>query len=43
MGISPIGMSGFGNMVVYGFSLVPLPPANMTAFMASFLAFYSAR
>src|SRR4051794_41516271 len=31
IGMSPIGMSGFGNTVVYGARRVPRPPARITA------------
>src|SRR5450759_3566220 len=35
IGVSPSGMSGFGNTSVYGASRVPLPPASMTAFLGN--------
>src|SRR6266550_2568460 len=36
IGRSPIGTSGFGKTVVYGASLVPLPPARTIAFIPTF-------
>ena len=30
MGVSPIGISGFGSILVYGYNRVPFPPAIIT-------------
>ncbi len=34
IGMSSTGTKGLGNTVVYGFNLVPLPPAKMIACMS---------
>jgi hypothetical protein len=37
IGIPPISTNGFGTMVVSSLSLVPKPPASITAFMIHLL------
>ena len=35
MGTSPIGINGFGRIFVYGYNLVPFPPAIMISFVSA--------